>query len=342
MIMKKILLTISIILLSVRVLAQPEYLEGDIIYYTYRSFSESVQQQSPEFINGVDTIYLTIKGNRVHENHKNTGIHIVYDNNERILMWSDNTKEGFSLPYIIQIPEQRMDMYETNEKKIIAGREGQLFKHVTDIMGVVLESSLFVSDTDIPVAPNAICILNVSSFGRAFENKIGIKYISEQYQNGGIQEMGKLAMSQLPKGLPLSKKQKEQIMQQAVQSVSDIWSTQLSELIAIHPREVNDEEFSVPSEYKLAFVEKIEPSGQLQNPMARMEIEKTLNATNEALKKQGLGTLSIEDVDAANVLQSYKKKLLLANKQYMQRHGMLSEQKSKERIVYNIEEEWDF
>lgn len=314
--MKKTIFVMCAALYSLCVMSQSNCLEGDLVFRTFNAYSDFTQSTSPQFINGVDTVVITIKGNRVHEYHKSTGIHTIYDNNERVLMWSDNTKEGFNLPYVVQIPSTPPSAFKTQETKTIAGKEGILYKNVTDNMGVVVENEVFITDTDIPIGPNTVCVLNVSLFGKDFENKIAIKNTVNQYQTGKMQEMMK-------------------------QMGQETWSSQSSELISLSPREVNDNEFSAPSDVNIKYLEQIEPSPELQNGLVRMILKSTLKKVNKDLKKQGM-KFTMADVEAAMSFGQYMIDLQKANKAYMQEHGLLNEPTFTERVSYNIEEDWDF
>ena len=245
--MKKIILTMCAVVLSMYTMSQTNYLEGDIIYRTFSHYSHP----SPQFIDGIDTVCIVIKGNSVHEYHKATGLHTVYDNNERIIMWSDNTKTGFSLPYVVPTPSLYPSLFKTNETKTIDGKEGTLYKQYMSTLGVVSDTELFIADAEVPLAPNAICFLNVSAFGKGYENKIAIKYKVQTYQTGKMKEF----------------------MQK---HGGDVWSSQASELIRIEKREVNDNEFTAPSDFNIEYVEVIEPAPDLQIGLVRTGLKAIL------------------------------------------------------------------
>lgn len=296
--------------------AETNYLEGDLIYRTFSQYSEFVKSTSPQFINGVDTVYVTIKGSRVHEFHKSTGVHVVYDNNERVRMWSDNTKEGFDVPYAVQTPAESPATFKTKETKVIAGKEGTLYKNIIDVMGTIAETEVFIAETDIPVGPNAICILNVSMFGKDFENKIGIKANVNQYQTGTMQEMMKKAGK-------------------------ETWSSQSTELIALQPRTVDDREFVAPDDVQMEYKDAIEPAPELKNMLVQMALKNTLKKINKEGKKQGI-QMTMKDVEAGYNLGQFMIGFHQKNVQYMREHDMINEKVIEERIVYNMEEEWDF
>lgn len=314
--MKKTILAAFCLFLAVSLTAQNKCLEGDVIYRTYNQYSEFLKSLSPQFINGVDTVYVTIKGSRIHEHHKSNGVHVVYDNNERIRMWSDFTKEGFDLPYVVQLPGQSPATFKTNEKKIIAGKEGVLYKNVIDIMGTVAETEMFIADTEIPIGPNAICILNVSNFGKEFENKMGVKTVVRQYQTG--------------KMLEISKKQGH-----------ETWSTQATELIGLQPRNVEDAEFLAPNDIKMEYKEVIEPAPELKNGLVQMTLKATLKSVNKDSKKYGI-KLTMEDVEANYNFGQFMMKFHQQNAAFLRENNLVNDQVIEERVVYNIEEEWDF
>lgn len=314
--MKKTILAAFCLLVSVSISAQTNYLEGDVIYRTFNHYSEYMRSISPQFINGVDTVYVTIKGNRVHEYHKTTGMHTIYDNNERIIMWSDNTKKGFNLPYVVQTPSLIPSTFKTKETKVIAGKEGTLYKKTMTVLESVSEFSLFIADTDVPIAPNAICVLNVSNFGKGFENKIGVKYSANMYQTGKMKEKSKAL---------------------GIES----WSSQSSELIRIEQREVNDNEFVAPADYDIEYVEVIEPSPELNNAFVQMTLKGTLNEINKEMKKQGM-KLTMKDVEDAYSLGIYMTNLQKENAAYLREHKLITEQVTTEPVLYNIEEEWEY
>lgn len=314
--MKKSTLLAICLFAAVSLSAQTTFLEGDIVYRTFNQFSEYMLSISPQFFNGVDTVYVTIKENRVHEYHKSTGMHTVYDNNERILMWSDNTKAGFNLPYVIQTPTLHPNTFKTQETKVIAGKEGTLYKKHMDMLGTVSEFELFIADADIPVAPNAICLLNVSPYGKDFANKIGVKYQVKIYQTGKMKE----------------------ILQKAGR---ESWQTQSSELIRLEQREVKDDEFSAPADCNMEYVEVIEPAPDLKNGLVQMTLKSTLKELNQELKKEGM-KITMKDVEDAYSLGVYMTNLQKANAEYLREHNLIEGKELKEPIIYNIEEEWDF
>ena len=293
-----------------------EYLEGDVIYRTFNQYSEFVKSTSPQFINGVDTVYVTIKGSRIHEFHKSTGVHVVYDNNERIRTWSDYTKDGFDVPFVAQTPSISLSTFKTNEKKTIVGKEGVLYKTVIDVMGTVAENEMFIGDTDIPVGPNAICILNVSIFGEDFKNKIGLRVTVNQYQTGSMQE----TMKKMGK---------------------ETWSSQSTELLQIQPRNVEDAEFMAPADVNIEYVEQIQPAPELKSGLVQMTLKATLKTINKDLKKQGM-KMTMEDVEAGYNYGQFMINFHKKNAEYMRANNLVNDKVIEERIVYNIEEEWDF
>lgn len=304
-------------LYSLCAMSQSNYLEGDVIYRTFNAYSAYMLSISPQFINGIDTVYVTIKGNRVHEYHKLTGIHTIYDNNDRVLMWSDNTKEGFNIPYVIPIPTTPLPSFPIQETKTIAGKNCTLYKNVNDVdgMGLVAETEFLVADTDIPIGPNAICGLNVSPYGKDFENKIALKTTVNQYQTGKMHERAK-------------------------KTGIEVWSSQSTELIRFSPREVSDDEFSAPGDVNIKYIEQIESSPELQNGLVRMVMKSQLKKLNK-LEKQGL-KLTMADMEAAMSFGQYMIDLQKANRVYMKEHGLLNEPTFTEMVFYNIEEDWDF
>lgn len=310
--MKKIILTMCAVVLSMYTMSQTNYLEGDIIYRTFSHYSHP----SPQFIDGIDTVCIVIKGNSVHEYHKATGLHTVYDNNERIIMWSDNTKTGFSLPYVVPTPSLYPSLFKTNETKTIDGKEGTLYKQYMSTLGVVSDTELFIADAEVPLAPNAICFLNVSAFGKGYENKIAIKYKVQTYQTGKMKEF----------------------MQK---HGGDVWSSQASELIRIEKREVNDNEFTAPSDFNIEYVEVIEPAPDLQIGLVRTGLKAILKKINKDLKIIDK-KLTMKDMEDSYSLGIYKRNLEQTNAQYLRENLMVTEQVYTERIIYNMEEEWDY
>ena len=231
-------------------------------------------------------------------------------------MWSDNTKTGFSLPYVVPTPSLYPSLFKTNETKTIDGKEGTLYKQYMSTLGVVSDTELFIADAEVPLAPNAICFLNVSAFGKGYENKIAIKYKVQTYQTGKMKEF----------------------MQK---HGGDVWSSQASELIRIEKREVNDNEFTAPSDFNIEYVEVIEPAPDLQIGLVRTGLKAILKKINKDLKIIDK-KLTMKDMEDSYSLGIYKRNLEQTNAQYLRENLMVTEQVYTERIIYNMEEEWDY
>ena len=121
----------------------------------------------------------------------------------------------------------------------------------------------------------------------------------------------------------------------------EVWSSQSTELLQIQPRVVADAEFIAPADMKIEFVEQIEPAPELKSGLVQMTLNATLKSVNKDLKKLGM-KMTKEDLEAAYNYGQFMTKFHQKNVTYMREHNLLNEKVIKERIVYNIEEEWDF
>ncbi|MBQ9705904.1 MAG: hypothetical protein IJV55_06940 [Paludibacteraceae bacterium] len=304
--MKKLLLPFFLII-SMSMSAQP-YFEGILTYRCFISLPQITLDASHFSHNGVDSMLIGVRGTDVHEYIPSTGIHTVYLNNQRVLIWSDFTQKGIDLPFHIPMPTLYPGLFETNEEKTIAGKKGILYKGVEDMgYGIATERNVFVTDIETEIPMDVPFMFNVGFFGEGFTKKLAVKYTIDSYS---------IATNKLM----------SRIMQ----------SSQSYELIQMKEEEV-DAFFETPKDIQFKVIK-----GVRHFPASTRSImASTLNSINKSTEKMGY-SFTIEDMEYAAQYGASLNEVIQASKQYMKTHDMLTEEKEGEIVVYEIEEEWDF
>lgn len=102
--------------------AQEKPFEGIIVQKVLTSYSDEVLKTAEHLTPGRDTIITYIKGDVIHNYQKSTGIHAIYADG-KIYVFSDNTKEGFSIPerQPSKETEDLREIIKTNETRTVLG-----------------------------------------------------------------------------------------------------------------------------------------------------------------------------------------------------------------------------
>ncbi len=312
--MKKMLTAVVVLLFATGMMAQ-NYFEGDIVYLTNAKYSEDMKKFTGNLLNSLDTVVVTIKGDKVHQYQTLGGIHTIYSNAaSQIIVWGDYTRSGYYLPYVQLTPNIYPSLFDKSEKKTIAGKDGVLYSSRKDIMGTIQETLLFVTDMDTPIHPDAPLAYGANAFE---QDKIAMRYILRSYPVGKMRE-------------------------RSVENGVDIWMENSMEVISIKPREVSDGEFDIPADCNMEFYDELKQSEQLKNIIVKGVVKSTVKKLNKDLKKSGQKVTEKEVEDAIN-LGSMIKELQDANIQRMRETGIFVEPSYTEELeLKNIEEKWSY
>lgn len=236
--------------------------EGEIVYETYENYSEYVlKMPNSIYFNGVHKVRLIVKGGKLHVIDETTGCHSVSDDdNKTFVHYCDHTKKG--IDYSKNIESQltlkpgditynnftsrvKSNTFAKKEKTItILEHECTLYegRMVRDMsMEQTYDIKAYVS-SDIPASSG----YNYSISGLNIPN-IALKWILKY--DGGHVGFG----------------------------VGELSFYIEADVIEIKPRTVNDDEFSVPNDYKI--------SKSSSNPMSLMNYYK---GVKKALVKLGI------------------------------------------------------
>lgn len=236
--------------------------EGEIVYETYENYSEYVlKMPNSIYFNGVHKVRLIVKGGKLHVIDETTGCHSVSDDdNKTFVHYCDHTKKG--IDYSKNIESQltlkpgditynnftsrvKSNTFAKKEKTVtILEHECTLYegRMVRDMsMEQTYDIKAYVS-SDIPASSG----YNYSISGLNIPN-IALKWILKY--DGGHVGFG----------------------------VGELSFYIEADVIEIKPRTVNDDEFSVPNDYKI--------SKSSSNPMSLMNYYK---GVKKALVKLGI------------------------------------------------------
>lgn len=120
--MKKHTLFLVALFVTFFVQAQDKPFEGIIVQKILTSYSDEVLKTADHVTPGRDTLITYIKGDIVHNYQKCIGIHVIYADG-KMYVYSDNTKEGYSIPerQPSKETEDLKEIIKTNETRTILG-----------------------------------------------------------------------------------------------------------------------------------------------------------------------------------------------------------------------------
>lgn len=235
--MRRILFLVFIVIPLAAAAQKTMPFEGEIVYETYENYSDYMLRMANSIMfNGVHKVHVTVKGSKIHQYDETTGCHVIGDDDTKTFVhFCDHTKSG--MDYSKNIESQLMllprditynnftsvikeyTFTKTDTLKTILGYDCHLYSG-TILRDMTIDQTYYlwayVSDS-IP-APVSY---NYHIWGLDIPN-VALKWIMKY--DGGHVGMG----------------------------VGELSLYIEADVIDINPRSVSDDEFTIPSDYKIS------------------------------------------------------------------------------------------
>ncbi len=237
--MKKAFIILAMCMLTIFGMAQEKNFEGEILFETFENYSDYIQKMPFSiYFNGVHKMRLIVKGDKMHLINETTKCHVIADNSvPSYVHFCDLTKTGMDYDKDIVVAMRAL----TSDKEI----------NFVGIPALLTNYTFAKTDTEKSILGRK-CFLYAGNINRKMagtEVKYEIKsYISDIPAPNGY----KMYLNGLETpGIALKYSYKYDGGHLSLMNVGELSSYVEADITEIIPREVNDNEFDIPADYKI-------------------------------------------------------------------------------------------
>ena len=247
--MKKLTFIFAALVMAAVTYAQQPF-EGQMVMKVMNSYSEAFLGLSPQYYSGVDTIVVTIKGDAIHEYFKNSGLHKIY-NDGKLYYYSDNIKEGFSMPERAQNMDGVKEERSTGQTRTALGQNCTVNKTLILLNTTTVEIESWLADNTYRISDRVLQLLYTDMCMRVyteFGGKICMKWSLRNYNTGNLDYI-----TQYAKGA-VNKQQREALWGSTDKNASEMSMSQIFEVMSITEKAIDPAELQPATDIQITAI----------------------------------------------------------------------------------------
>lgn len=280
--MKKTILFLALLFVAIYVKAQSSPFEGKMVFKIMNSYSDEYLGMSPQYHSGADTIEVSIKGDVIHEHYLHSGIHKIY-NGGTMYYYSENTKEGFSLPVRAQNFDGVKEDLDTEDTRTMLGMQCAVHKTLILLNTVTVEMDSWLANDTYAFSNKALQLIYTDMCSRVytdFPDKICMKMSLRCYMTGTTEKAVETAKKYS------TKEQRELLWGSTDKNAKEISVSQIFEVLSITPEHIEDAQLLPAKDIQIEEISKEQVSTAvaldketyvatlMANPMLSKQIKK--------------------------------------------------------------------